>query len=417
MTLFPNRPTAALVLIVLTYCACFCSVSVQSWIPFVATSGAVRTIGHSCHYSKRKNVIVSLRCSELENGIISGEERREAKTIASTTHNAQTAKAATRREILAAASSLAVTATGTSILGLPSSAIAAEPVNAKDTDSVLAIARRKLRPKPPKVLRRKLSQDFAVLLMRSSYNALDEMDCVAMDQFQRDFFLIRVSEYETYCNNLGAGLVKQGDLTDAYYFDFISFIQYKTINREVTKDPQFIFEEQQMIPEDSEEPSFKSNGAARFRPVIIKRDPKLTNKLLIPTHQAMVGATILDKLDATFNATEVSIPKVGYKPDSITLLSGLRQIVTLFLINGYAFKGEIASIAGSGGGVLAIYQVTLNAPATLWGGKVLQQEGDPIDNDFLLKTLNEFIKRSGYETTKSVIKYDGADEDITITVR
>lgn len=63
---------------------------------------------------------------------------------------------------------------------LPDVSKAAAPVTAKETDSLGALARRSLRPKPPKLLRRKLSQDFAVLLMRSSYNALDQLDCVAM---------------------------------------------------------------------------------------------------------------------------------------------------------------------------------------------------------------------------------------------
>lgn len=63
---------------------------------------------------------------------------------------------------------------------LPESSVAAAPVTDKETDSLGVMARRALRPKPPKVLRRKLSQDFAVLLMRSSYNALDGLNCVAM---------------------------------------------------------------------------------------------------------------------------------------------------------------------------------------------------------------------------------------------
>ena len=70
---------------------------------------------------------------------------------------------------------------------VPQVAEAAAPISLKDTDSLAAIAKRKLRAKPPKILRRKLSIDFAVLLMRSSYNSLDSLDCVAMDQFQRDF--------------------------------------------------------------------------------------------------------------------------------------------------------------------------------------------------------------------------------------
>jgi hypothetical protein len=66
---------------------------------------------------------------------------------------------------------------------LPDIASAAAPITTKETDSVGVMAKRAFRPKPPKLLRRKLSQDFAVLLMRSSYNALDLLDCVAMVRY------------------------------------------------------------------------------------------------------------------------------------------------------------------------------------------------------------------------------------------
>lgn len=191
----------------------------------------------------------------------------------------------------------------------PSTAKAAEPVKSKDTDSLLAITKRKLRPKPPKLLRRKLSQDFAVLLMRSSYNALDEIDCVAMDQFQRDFFLIRSSEYQDYTKALGDGMVQQGDLTDPYYFDFISFAQYRTINRELTQDPPFVFQEMQPVEQQSD------NGKANFVPVVVRRDPRLTNAMLVPTHSSKVGAAILDRLEEIFGSTDSRIPRLGHKPD------------------------------------------------------------------------------------------------------
>lgn len=186
--------------------------------------------------------------------------------------------------------------------------MAAEPIKSKDTDSLLAIAKRKLRPKPPKVLRRKLSQDFAVLLMRSSYSVLDELDCVAMDQFQRDFFLIRSSEYQDYTKALGAGLVQQGDLTDPYYFDFISFAQYQTINRELTQDPPVVFQEMQPGDQESE------GGKTNFVPVVVKRDPALTNALLVPTHSSRVGSAILDKLEETFRDTDLKLPNLGNRP-------------------------------------------------------------------------------------------------------
>jgi hypothetical protein len=80
-----------------------------------------------------------------------------------------------RRNFLSQASSLLLVPAV-----FPSVANGAIPVTVKDTDSIGAMARRAFRQKPPKVLRRKLDMKFAVLLMRSSYNALDTLDCVAM---------------------------------------------------------------------------------------------------------------------------------------------------------------------------------------------------------------------------------------------
>ncbi|KAG7355975.1 hypothetical protein IV203_000661 [Nitzschia inconspicua] len=291
----------------------------------------------------------------------------------------------------------------------PSQAIAAEPIQSRDTDSLLAIVKRKLRPKPPKLLRRKLSQDFAVLLMRSSYNALDELDCVAMDQFQRDFFLIRSSEYQDYTNALGDGMVQQGDLTDPYYFDFISFAQYYTINRELTQYPPFVFQEMQPSAEQTD------NGKSNFVPVVVRRDPSLTNEMLIPTHSSKVGSAILDRLEETFGDTESRIPRLGIRPDPASLLSAIQKLLNLFLINGYAFKGDAVMSSPTATAVGTNYHVTLQAPAILWGGRVLQSEGQPLSNDFLLKAVAELIGRSGYRCTSST-KFDGVSEEITVTI-
>lgn len=67
----------------------------------------------------------------------------------------------------------------------PQAARAAAPLTAEVADNFSARAERALRPKPAKVLRSRMNLEFAVLLMRSSYNAVDEIDIVAMDQFQK----------------------------------------------------------------------------------------------------------------------------------------------------------------------------------------------------------------------------------------
>ena len=84
----------------------------------------------------------------------------------------------TRRNLLAQTGGLFWMSSA--VVGLVQPAHAAAPITTLEADSFLAKSQRLIRPKPPKALRPKLDQDFAVLLMRSSYNALDELDCVAM---------------------------------------------------------------------------------------------------------------------------------------------------------------------------------------------------------------------------------------------
>ena len=131
------------------------------------------------------------------------------------------------------------------------------------------------------------------------------------DQFQRDFFLIRSSEYQNYVGTLGPGMVQQGDLTDPYYFDFISYAQYTTINREATVDPPLVFTEQQPVDMGPNEPN-------KFVPVVIKRDPTiLPNDQLVPEHGRRVGRKVLDKLKEIFSP-EGLFPKLepNSRPDS-----------------------------------------------------------------------------------------------------
>jgi hypothetical protein len=131
-----------------------------------------------------------------------------------------------------------------------------------------------------------------------------------MDQFQRDFFLIRAAEYEPYMKDLGPGMVSQGDLSDPYYFDFISFAQYLTINRIISSNPPLVFEEQQVIDRGEDVPNEFVRG-------IVRRDPELTNDRLVPEHSKQVGAAILKKLDEIFGDTDSTLPKIanGSRPD------------------------------------------------------------------------------------------------------
>jgi hypothetical protein len=107
------------------------------------------------------------------------------------------------------------------------------------------------------------------------------------------------------------GKLRDGYLTDPYYFDFISFAQYATINREITQDPPFVFKELQPF-ENGE------NEQQQFVATVVRRDPALTNDKLATKHKFLVGSAVLDRLEETFGDTPARLPRLeaGSRPNS-----------------------------------------------------------------------------------------------------
>jgi hypothetical protein len=107
----------------------------------------------------------------------------------------------------------------------------------------------------------------------------------------------------------------------------------------------------------------------------------------------------------------------------------LKQMVNLFLVNGYAFDGSVirvestssssssSLIGGDASGVQ--YRIVLTAPVTIWGGRALQQQGAVLHNDYVLKTAKELIRRAGYTIASALIQYPSGSstEEILITVQ
>lgn len=98
---------------------------------------------------------------------------------------------------------------------------------------------------PLLLTRPQLNLSFAVYLMRSSYNAADELDYMPMDEFQKDFFLFRQNQWLDYKNDHPS--IVQGDLADPAYFDFISFAQYAVISTKMNY-PKLEFVEKVSYP-------------------------------------------------------------------------------------------------------------------------------------------------------------------------
>mmetsp|Transcript_17541 Transcript_17541/g.37924 ORF Transcript_17541/g.37924 Transcript_17541/m.37924 type:complete len:408 (+) Transcript_17541:18-1241(+) len=373
-----------------------------------ALAGATNRIGrvHSCnnaalHATRRKHP------SAKNNGTGEKITSSEDNTPTVTHENHYLSRRRWLRTTASAASAVLA-------LSPPQSALAAPPLTAEAADGFSARVERSLRPKPAKVLRPRMNLDFAVLLMRSSYNAVDELDVVAMDQFQRDFFLIRQAEYKPYADSLGAGAMVQGDLADPNYFDFISFAQYATIAREMA-DPATLFEEQQPV-------EVRDGGPQRFEKVVVKRDPSLLNGDLARRHAELVGDAILDKLIEKFGETAAALPRMerGSRPKADTLLASVKQMVNLFVISGFAWDGNASMLKSNernaAGGVQ--FSITFTSPATLWSGQSLKmKKGDALlMNDFALKTVRVMMSRAGYSVVNASVKYANNQEITTFTV-
>jgi hypothetical protein len=229
-----------------------------------------------------------------------------------------------------------------------------------------------------------------------------------------DFVVNGSAEYQPYVNYLGPGMVQQGDLTDPYYFDFISFAQYLAMNREISNNPPFVFEEKQ--PRDVGE-----GLPYEFVPVVVRRDPSLSNDRLAPEHSRRVGAAVLRYIDETLGSTGAGLPKFSLgqrrpspgthrtQPRTTCELGSLHrnsrhqritastrldchsadqvnvsfsQLVKIFIINGFAWDGDSQLVSTDMNGSCE-FLLSLGTPATLWGSHCLRQQRAPLTNQFL----------------------------------
>eukprot|EP00960_Hanusia_phi_P037126 752751-Hanusia_phi.AAC.2 len=192
-----------------------------------------------------------------------------------------------------------------------------------------------LRPKPIRIPRTFMFLQFAVLLMRSCYNTVDDLDFYPMNQFQKDFFLLRQDEWEKYIKEND---VQQGDLTNALYFDFISAAQFASITQSIQGAKQ-IFEETSGVENEKH---------------VIQRDPKLKDdNLLAPRFFLRSGDKMYDGLLTNFtddsNYVKPPLParkKLGTVlyplPLSLPPLPALLTFrVQIFQNNGYAMKIDV----------------------------------------------------------------------------
>jgi len=249
-------------------------------------------------------------------------------------------------------------------------------------------------PEPVMFPRPKVELAFAVCLLRSSYEAVDECDVLPMDVFQATSWKFRASEWEPYKYLYEPLRIEQGAIADPLYFDFVTFVQTATIGRAIPKSTS-VFEER-----------VGAEGASR----IVRRDASLRDNDLLPEAIAeRCGKKIYERLVNGFDRGEDF--DVAYFPGAPKPVStdargaerldeavvGMRDLAQVFVENGYALRISVDNDlrASKPGDAERRVRVRVNGPATLWGARELINRGIVTTNEFLGFTLTAYLAESG----------------------
>lgn len=247
-------------------------------------------------------------------------------------------------------------------------------------DDVLSPFILPLPPSPVQFPRKNLNRKFAVLLMRSAYDAADDLDFVAMDNFQVRFWKLRQSEVEPYTLQYSPLKVKYGDLTDPLYFDFISFAQFATISNEM-KTGEVVFQEK--------------NGADGELKTV-RRDASIMQNSLLPLAFARkAGNHIYQRLLEGFEGENFNVPRpCPPTSDSKCLLEGINRLLELFVGQGYALNANVEEVESEKYSDVFKLRVRVQGSSTLWGMRTLASRGASVLTNFDALTVKSFVEAS-----------------------
>ena len=259
-----------------------------------------------------------------------------------------------------------------------------------------------LPPEPVRFPRAPLNIKLAVMLLRSTYETVDAMDIMPMDQFQIKFWKARQAEWEPYKFQYAPLVIEQGKLADPLYFDFISYVQCQVIAREIPNSAQ-VFEERS-----------GAEGTTR----VVRRDAALSDNKILPAVLAQrVGDLVYARL--RFGFEEETFPGVPEPvdpaaPDALErVVRGMDAIVNAMVAKGYALKGGATTAEGDDARV----RVFVAGPANLWGAQALAARGVSPPNEYLGYALTGFCRASGVRSAYTARTTDtGTELEFTLAV-
>lgn len=243
-----------------------------------------------------------------------------------------------------------------------------------------------VQPSAVRVPRRRLELPVAVLLLRTSYDAVDALDFVPMNNFQISFWETRRSGQEAYGELVKPGRVTAGDLGDAFYFDYLCSAQSLALRNAMAR-PLNAFEE-------------RSGAEGESR--VVRRDAQVSNAALPEAYAVMLGDELYRSLRDGFTINDgTSIALGGPAPcargDARCLVDGVRRIANIFASSGFCINATVEADE-SAAPPLRI-RVRLEGAATLFAAaSVGKKMPAPA---FVEYTLASFARASGYKPSWS----------------
>ncbi|MEW5298480.1 MAG: hypothetical protein WDW36_001598 [Sanguina aurantia] len=227
--------------------------------------------------------------------------------------------------------------------------------------------------------RKVLSLPFAVLLMRAAYDAVDDLDFLPMEKFQKLFWKLRASEQPSYTLQYAPLAPKIGDLSDPLYFDFISYCQFATISQEMPNGA-LLFQELQGNIEDQKE-------------VLVRRDPAMSDNALLPAaFQQIVGDKVYQGLWKGYRGEEFGgpAPLPAGAPVS-EFITNVTLLLDIMVSRGYALKGKLSYSEDKP----LSFQVKVQGAATLWGLAALNYRHALVANTYDAMVISAYARACG----------------------
>ena len=221
---------------------------------------------------------------------------------------------------------------------------------------------------------------FAVLLMRSGYEALEELNVYDMRQFQIDFWRLRADAQPNYASLISPATFQQGVLTDPLYFDFVNYSQWATTKGIIARSAAF---NEQLNAQSADGPLRGALTPVRYRDE--------------------VADTLYGKLRSGFMLTPESevttfgAPEPCADSDVACAVDGVRKLLDVMAQNGYATRIEVVTSDDNP----AEFRVVTTGACTLWGANQLRRSnplvlpgGDPLLNTFDALAIIGFLRAS-----------------------